>query len=267
MGKKLLIILLSAVSFISFAQTRPGSLRGTIKDKKTGETIPFANVSIKDEGGAPVTGGSTDIEGNYNINPVSAGTYNVEVSFVGYKTISLRGVVITPNAPTFQNFELEESSSQLEDVEIVVQRYEPPLIDKSKTSTVTTGEQIKEMAVRDISSVASQAAGVTQDANGNINMRGGRDEGTVFFIDGVKVRGSLGIPQAAIAQTEVITGGLPAQYGDAVGGVISTTTRGPSSEYFGTAEILTSVPFDQQDYTLGAFTLGGPILKSKKWGA
>lgn len=55
------------------------------------------------------------------------------------------------------------------------------------------------------------------------NIRGARPDGTVYFIDGVKVRGSSNIPQAAISQQEVITGGVPAQYGNAVGGVVNTT--------------------------------------------
>ena len=43
----------------------------------------------------------------------------------------------------------------------------------------------------------------------------------------MKVRGGLGVPQGGIEQI-VITGGVPAQYGDATGGIISVTTKGPS---------------------------------------
>lgn len=266
MVKKLLALILLCATTAIYAQTRPGSLRGTVKDAKSGETLPFVNVVIKDAGGAFVAGGSTDFDGKYNINPVNAGSYTVEVSFTGFATITVNDLVITPNTPTIQDFKMQEESTTLTEVVIT---YEAPLIDKTKSSKVTTSEDIVNMAVRDITSVAAQAAGVTVNANGGTNIRGARDEGTVYFIDGVKVRGSANIPQAAIAQTEVITGGLPAQYGDAVGGVISTTTKGPSSEYFGTAEILTSTPFDwklfgdgpidAQNYNLAAFTLGGPI--------
>jgi len=266
MVKKLLALILLLATTTIYAQTRPGSLRGTITDAQNGETVPFANVVIKDQGGAVVAGGASDLDGKYNINPVSAGTYIVEVSFTGYATITTTDFIITPNTPTVQNFKMQVESEALQEVTIV---YEAPIIDPTKSSKITTSEDIVNMAVRDITSVAAQAAGVTVNANGGTNIRGARDEGTVYFIDGVKVRGSANIPQAAIAQTEVITGGLPAQYGDAVGGVISTTTKGPSSQYFGTAEILSSTPFnwkafgdgpiDPQNYNLAAFTLGGPI--------
>lgn len=208
-----------------------------------------------------MAGGQTDFDGKYNINPVAPGSYDVVASFVGYATVTQSGVTISPNAPTLLDFKLREKTEELDEVVII---YEAPLIDKTKSSKVTTSEDIVNMAVRDITSVASQAAGVTQDANGNTNIRGARDEGTVYFIDGVKVRGSVSIPQAAIAQTEVITGGLPAQYGDAVGGVISTTTKGPSSDFFGSAEVVSSSLFDPYHYNLGAFTIGGPINK-KNW--
>jgi len=271
MGKRILLAFLVLSASLSFAQQRPGSLRGTITDKKSGETLPTANVVIKDDAGSIVAGGSADFDGDYNINPVPPGSYTVVASFTGYAPVTVKGVRISPNNPTIQDFKLQEESSVLEEVVIT---YEAPLIDKTKSSKITTAEDIQNMAVRDITSVASQTAGVTTDADGNVNVRGARDEATVYFIDGIKVRGSANIPQAAIAQTEVITGGLPAQYGDAIGGVINTTTRGPSGQWFGNAEILTSAPFkpltnsegapiiDGQNYNLGAFTIGGPIYKN-----
>lgn len=276
MGKKLLLLLFVTFSTLAVAQQRPGSLRGTVTDAISGETIPFANIAIKDGGGALVTGGTTDLDGQYNVNPVNAGSYTVEVTFIGYSKSTKTNVDVAPNTPTFLNFKLNSESSMLGEVVI---EYEAPLIQKGRSSKITTAKDIQNMAVRDITSVAGQAAGVTQDAAGNTSIRGARGEGTVYFIDGVKVRGSVSIPQAAIAQTEVITGGLPAQYGDAIGGVINTTTKGPSSEFFGTAEILTSMPFkymtkangepviDGQNYNLGAFTIGGPIWMREKTNA
>ncbi len=265
MGKKYFSILLLTVSLFAFGQTRPGSFRGKVTEQANGETIPFANITIKDDAGEIVAGGSTDFDGVFNINPVPAGKYTVECSFTGMATVTLKGVNISPNTPTNQDFKLREASEMLTTVEIT---YEAPLIEKGKTGTVTTSEDIVNMAVRDITSVAAQTAGVVVSNNGETNIRGSRGEGTVYFIDGVKVRGSVNIPQAAILQTEVISGGLPAQYGDAVGGVISTTTRGPSGKFFGNAEVLTSAPFtllfdglDEQNYNLAALTVGGPIYK------
>lgn len=146
MGKKLLLLLFVTFSTLSFAQQRPGSLRGVVTDAKTGETVPFANVVIKDASGSVITGGSTDIDGKYNINPVSPGTYTVEASFTGYALVKITGVVVSPNSPTLQDFRLQEESAMLTEVTIT---YEAPLIDKTKSSKVTTAEDIQNMAVRD----------------------------------------------------------------------------------------------------------------------
>jgi outer membrane receptor protein involved in Fe transport len=247
-------------STLAWAQTRPGSLRGTVKDKGTGETVPFANIAIK-SGATVVTGGSSDEDGRYNINPIPAGTYDVEVSFLGYQTTKIQKVVVVPDRPTLLNFDLSVESALIGEVVIT---YEAPLIDGTKSGKVTTQEDIANLAVRDLTSIASQTAGVFQQDEGQATfVRGARDGTTVYFIDGVKVTGTVNLPRAAIAQTEVITGGLPAQYGDATGGVINTTTRGPSPVYFGSAEYLTSVPFDQYDYNLVALTAGGPVFRKK----
>lgn len=200
------------LSYGAIAQLRPGSLRGLVSDAKTGEGIPFANVTVKDQSGNTITGATTDFDGKYNINPLNPGTFDVTVSFVGYTTQTVKKVIISPNSPTLQDFKLQEASEMLQEV---VLSYEAPLVDKTKSSKVTTSESISKMAVRDISSVSAQAAGVTQDANGSsTQIRSTRGEGEVYFIDGVKVRGSVNLPQAAIAQTEVVTSGTPAQYAD-----------------------------------------------------
>ena len=266
MGKKLLAFFLIIFTLTTYAQQRPGSLRGVITDQKTGEGVPFANVVVKDAAGGIVNGGTTDFDGQYNINPISAGTYNVEVSVLGYATVKLQDIDIKANSATNKDFKLKEATNELSEV---VVKYEAPLIDKNSSVKSFTAEDIKELAVRGIGGAIATAAGVTTDANGNVNVRGSRSEGTVYFVNGVKMRSNVNIPLAAIQSTEVISGGLPAQYGDAVGGIVNTTTRGASPVYFGSAEILTSYPFDftlfgdrpidPQNYNLGALTLGGPL--------
>ena len=64
-----------------------------------------------------------------------------------------------------------------------------------------------------------------------------------------------------IEQIKVVTGGVPAQYGDATGGVISVTTKGPSNKFFGQLEFESSDLFGEYDYNLLGFALSGPIKK------
>src|SRR5690606_37888946 len=82
-------------------------------------------------------------------------------------------------------------------------------------------------------------------------------------VDGVKVRGSAQVPQSAIEQVTVITGGVPAQYGDATGGIISITTRGPSKDFSGGVELATSELTDSYGYNLASANVSGPIYSKK----
>ena len=96
-----------------------------------------------------------------------------------------------------------------------------------------------------------------------VNVRGSRSDATEYYVDGIKVRGSMGVPTSGIEQITVITGGVPAQYGDATGGIISITTKGPSSKTFGGLEFESSSLFDKYNYNLLGFVLSGPILKKR----
>jgi outer membrane receptor protein involved in Fe transport len=59
------------------------------------------------------------------------------------------------------------------------------------------------------------------------------------------------LPQSGVEQVTTIVGGTPAQYGDATGGIISITTRGPSKRIFsGGLEVVTSEVLDPYGYNL-----------------
>ncbi len=251
-----------AVAF-SYGQTRPGSIKGTVKDKRTGEVIPFATVIVKDKDVVIATG-TTDFDGKYNINPVNAGVYNLTCNFIGYADFNLNGVTVYSGKPKVVNFNMTVESTMIQEVTVTAQE---ELIETGKTSEIVSSEEIKNLPYRNLSQIVGTTAGVfQQDGSGSFNVRGSRSSTNVVFIDGVKVRGDVNLPRDAILQTEVITGGVPAQYGDVTGGVISTTTKGPAPYYFGSSEILTSSVFDPYHYNLGALTLGGPIIRNKKTG-
>ena len=248
---------------VSYGQTRPGSFKGTVKDKRTGEAIPFATVIVKDKDVVIATG-TTDFDGKYNINPINAGVYNLTCKFIGYADFNLNGVTVYSGKPKVVNFDMTVESTMITEVTVIAK---DELIETGKTSDIVSSEEIKNLPYRNLSQIVGTTAGVfQQDGSGSFNVRGSRSSTNVIFIDGVKVRGDVNLPRDAILQTEVITGGVPAQYGDVTGGVISTTTKGPAPYYFGSSEILTSSAFDPYHYNLGALTLGGPIIRNKKTG-
>ena len=247
------------------ALAQSGSIQGRIIDKETNEPLPFANV-VAEMSGAQVGGAQTDFDGKFNIKPLSPGRYNLKASFVGYAPVEIQGVLVSSDKITFQDITM---SKGVDIKTVVIEQYRNPLIDKGNPSTQTTitSEEIKVAPTRDVRSVASTTSGVYQSDEGeDLNIRGSRSDGTEYYIDGIKVRGSTNIPQAGVEQITVVQGGVPAQYGDATGGIINITTKGPSKDFNGGLELVTSDLFDEYNYRLASLNLSGPILMKREAG-
>ncbi|HRG40856.1 MAG TPA: carboxypeptidase-like regulatory domain-containing protein, partial [Saprospiraceae bacterium] len=95
--KTILVLLLP---ILSFAQT--GTIKGAVKDKLSNEAIIGANIVLV---GSDL-GTSTDIDGNYKIEGLKPGIYNISVSYLGYETINQSEIEIQGIRPTIFNFEM-----------------------------------------------------------------------------------------------------------------------------------------------------------------
>jgi outer membrane receptor protein involved in Fe transport len=275
MLKKLLFTLVVALlyTFSLSAQSGQGSIKGTIEDSETGEPVPFANVQLKN-GSDLIMGTTTDFDGKYTLKPIPSGSYDVEVSFVGYQSKRISGVLVGSDKITFQDMEIGKGI-QLEEVEIV--EYIEPLFEKDNTTVgeVITREELQNMAARTPGEIAKTAGNGTvskDDGTDDINSRGGRTTNNITIIDGVKVFGATNLPPSAIEEVSVKSGGISAQYGDVTGAVTSITTRGAFKEYFGGIDYLTSgfkvsddevIGLDNFGYNAIDMSVGGPIITKK----
>jgi len=257
----LVTLLVTGTSLI--AQNSGGAIKVLLKDKTNGETIPFANV-VAYQGGVQVGVATTDMDGYAMIKPLAPGKYDVKGVYVGYQAQEIKGIVVGEAKTAYITIELSNGEGVRLD-EVVVVDYQEPLIDGDmKSGGTVTREEYQNMATKDVNSVAATTAGVYQaDEGSGINVRGGRSNSTIYFVDGVKVIGGLGVPQQGVEQLNVITGGVPAQYGDATSGIISVTTRGPQSKFFGGVELISSQLTDKYGYNSLGFSVGGPVLQKR----
>ena len=273
MQRNLYLAFICAVFFVSsaMAQSGSGTLKGKITDKKTGEVLPFVNVVVQ-QGDRQISGSASDINGVYTIKPLTPGSYNVVVSFVGYQKAQVNGVTINSDQITFLDFALNPTAVQMKEVQVTT--YKTPLIEKDggPEKTTVTRQEIDKMAARSATAIAATTAGTQSDANGNISIRGARTSNTYYYIDGVKIQGTPSLPKDAIQEVSVMTGGIPASYGDATGGIINITTRGATDKWFGGIDALTSGYKNQNGKGIGLDPysrsqyegyLSGPILFSK----
>lgn len=228
--KKLIQILLGILSHLmltslALAQIGTGGVQGIVRDAGNGDPIPFANVVVLD-GTQQVAGAATDFDGKYKIKPLKPGEYSIRVSSVGYSSQEIAGVLIEADKLAFVDFKL---SAGVKLDEVVIVNYSVPLISRDGSfsysvfghgadrlpglgATRVTGSDIQNMPSRGAASAVTTVTGV-QDYDGALgSIRGTRDGSTYTFIDGVKVRGSANLPQAAIEKVMVQTGGLPAAY-------------------------------------------------------
>ena len=258
MFRNLLMTLAIVMATCTLAFAQQGRLKGKVTDE-TGEPVSFANI-VLEKGGTMVGGATSDFDGNYDINPIPPGTYDLKASFVGYNNYVLNGIVIPANKITDWNIKMQSGAISLTEVTVI--DYEVPLISKDNTTSGAsiTAEEIAKLPNRSASGVASTVGGV-YSADGEVGSIRGSREGAVTYIDGVKVIGNSSVPQGAIDQVDVILGGTPAMYGDAMGGIINVTTKGPSRTFGAGIELETSVEGYGRN-RLG-FNLQGPLIKGK----
>ncbi len=242
------------------------AIKVKLTDKANKETIPFANIVVE-MGGIQAGVGTTNIDGEVTIKPLNPGKYNVKATYVGYQAVDINNISVSVGKTVYLNVEMS-AGQQLQEVEVV--EWTVPLIDPdTKSGQTVTREQYQNMATKNVNSVAATTAGVYQsDEGGALNVRGSRSDGTAYYVDGQKVIGSAGVPQSGVDQITTIVGGTPAQYGDATGGIISITTRGPASKYTGGIELITSgigekKGLDAYGYNFVGFSVNGPIITKK----
>ncbi|MBK22210.1 MAG: hypothetical protein CMP63_07890 [Flavobacteriales bacterium] len=256
---KIFIIVLFCAFKIK-AQT--GEIYGTVINID-GDSIGAAFVSLFKEGNQ-IDAVYSDFDGAYFFSGIDPGSYDVTIESLGFQIKTIQGVLVGTNQKVELNFTLLSSSREVDVVEII--QYRKPLIDKDKQAKIYTAVEIENLAVRDVEDIVSTSVdAVSQDdGSGDVYIRGQRTEGTQFIVDGIKINGKLSIPQNAIEQVEVISGGIPAMYGDNIGGVVIITTKGGGSKGYGAFESVTSNGLDGYGYNLATGSYAGPILRGKK---
>jgi outer membrane receptor protein involved in Fe transport len=257
-------------SSAGLAQVGSGTLKGKVTDFDSGDPLPFASVVLFLNGNQ-VSGTNTNFDGKYTIKPISPGTYDVLLSFVGYQSKKITGVRINANKIHFVNAEIS-AGVMVQEAEVI--EYAVPLIDADGGASggTVSREDIAKLPGRSATSIATTIAGAsTAGTGGGISIRGARTSSTWIYVDGMKIRGSSALPKSAIEEVQVVTGGIPANIGDATGGVINISLRSSSRNWFGGGEIISSgIPIGEKAYGLDKFgynlaegVASGPILFRK----
>jgi TonB-linked SusC/RagA family outer membrane protein len=218
---------------VAFAQS--GSIEGTITNQQSGEAVVGANVFIQSIN----KGAATDQNGNFTINDVPYDTYELRMSFIGYKT---KTISITVDQPTVTvNEQLESSVAVLD--ELVVTAFG---IERSKKSTPFQSKQVSSESINEVPSTSpaqglvGKVAGLTINQGGgnikpnnSINLRGlrsiTRNNEPLVVIDGIKanLNAFRDLNSEDVENVNVLKGATSAAlYGsDASNGALVVTTK------------------------------------------
>jgi hypothetical protein len=224
------------------------TLKGNVFDIESNSTLPGATIIIV--GTNPIIGTSTDANGNYKIEKVPLGRYNIQITYIGYETQIIREILINSGKEAVVNTGLKQSVTSLDEVKVKSNSSkEQPL---NSMSTLSARQFSVEETQRyaggfdDPSRLASAFAGVASpdvESNGII-VRGNSPTGAQWKVEGVEVpnpnhfAGSkiLGggfvsfFSNQLLANSDFLTGAFPAEYGNALSAVFDIKLRNGNSD-------------------------------------
>ncbi len=225
------------------AQAQMGSLRGTVRDDDSGERLSGANLLLV----GTTIGTSTDLDGEYRIEDIPAGTYDVRVSFLGYETEVIPEVIIRADDTKKLNVELEPAagmaSFRIDDFVVSAERVLSTQVaiitERMRAITIGDGisaEQIAKSPDGTSSDVLKRVTGLSVVDNKFVFVRGVTDRYNVTWLDGVPAtstdtssdRRSFTfdvVPASLLASTVVVKTATPDLPGDFTGGLVQLNTR------------------------------------------
>ena len=168
-----------------------GSIQGQVKDVNTQAPLAFAKVLVE----GTDQGAVTDFDGNYKIE-LPVGTYTLRVSFVGYEQMKKFNIPVSSGNFETVNFDLVESSSELEVVDVVYQT--DKIAITTDMVTPLSVQKLTSVEIEsnpggnfDVSKVVQTLPGVGGSSGGaqrnDIIIRGGAPNENVYYLDGIEI--------------------------------------------------------------------------------
>ncbi len=208
----------------TFGQMTTGEVIGTVFFPGKKEAIIGAKAVIEDN--SRKYQAATNEDGRFRIPQVPSGKYELRIFYAGD---TMKNIIADVPIEAYCNLgEIEFSANVKEIKEVNV---------KAQVVKLVMGElPIKELTSKDIvkspikfdlkTLAASMSSDIHMSDDGELSFRGSRKGDMIYVIDGIKCADVFNVPSCSISKMMVYTGGLPAKYGDTLGGAIVVETKG-----------------------------------------
>jgi Carboxypeptidase regulatory-like domain/TonB-dependent Receptor Plug Domain len=237
-------------------QERFSGLTGTVSDA-SGAVLPGATVTITNKETGKVYTLVTGADGVYRILDLEPGRYSVKYELSGFQSNEVPDVVLLLG----KNLSIDSALKIGGVSESVSVTAESPLIDTKSTTIAhnVTSEEIERIPKgRSFQNLAFASPSVnTGEIEGGIQVNGASGAENAFTVDGVTTN-SLVNGQSRqdavfeyLQEVQVKTGGINAEYGGALGGVVSAVTKSGGNQFHGEGHY----------YYTGAATSAAPVKR------
>ncbi len=212
-GLRVLFLLFFLTALKAGAQTAApagGTVTGKLVDATTNQPLDFASVSLTNKADKTNKGIQTDLNGNFKVSGLKAGTYLFKATFIGYLTYTKDSIRITAAGNTINlgNVKVKPAKGVLKEVVVTAQRSQIKLSTDKKVFSVDQSLVSQGGSATDL---LTNVPSVQVDVDGNVNLRGSSNvrvliNGKPSAISGGSVSDILqSIPASAIENIEVIT--------------------------------------------------------------
>jgi hypothetical protein len=274
-------IRLTTLAFLIFVSTFTlasitGSVSGVVTDS-SGAVIANAQVVAIDTQTGIRTSVTTDAKGFYSFPSLPVGTYDIEISQVGFKTFRQTGLVIDANSALRADATLTvgtanekiEVSTDTVHVETESTQMGEVISGKTMTAVPLNGRAFTDLlalqpGVSPYTSADTTGTGMAgindRPVDGGLNsgsqsVNGQREAANGFMVNGSnveegKTNGAAIIPNLdSIAEFRIITNNFDAEYGNYSGGQINVVTKSGSNNFHGSGfEFLRNTALDAKNY-------------------
>ena len=279
----------------SWCQQVTAAITGKVTDP-SGAAIPNAKVTAVDTERGTVWATVSDSDGVYNLPRVPVGNYNVKVETTGFQSAQQSNLTLVLNQLARIDFSLQVGSiSQSVEVNAA-----PPLLQTESTSLSTvldarTNESLP-LATRNYVQLTLLSAGAVHPSPGDFTngqttggsgrpyINGNREQANNFILDGIDNNQAsdnlVGYAPSvdAIQEFNLITQNAPAEFGNFMGGIVSTTIKSGTNQYHGDLfEFIRNDKLNANDWAANwngnarpllrwnefGGTVGGPIIHDK----